>query len=82
MPVFSRPDGSFACPCCRFFTLDEQPPGTYAICEVCGWEDDPVQFTDPDYRGGANEPSLNEQRAVFETNLSRSPAAFAHRRRA
>ena len=64
-----EPLGAFPCPCCRFFTLDEQPPGTYQICAMCGWEDDPVQFADPDYRGGANRPSLNEWRQAFETEV-------------
>ena len=55
----------FACPCCGFLTLAEQPPGTYALCPVCWWEDDGVQFANPDRRGGANAPSLNEARANF-----------------
>jgi len=29
---------------------------------VCGWEDDPVQSSDPSYAGGANKDSLNEAR--------------------
>lgn len=62
-----EPLGAFPCPCCGFLTLDEQPPGTYEICGICGWEDDLVQFEDPDYRGGANDPSLNEWRQKFET---------------
>ena len=65
--------GTFACPCCGFVTLDERPPGTYEICRVCGWEDDPVQFADPDYRGGANTDSLREHRAGFELGLAAHP---------
>ena len=61
-----EPIGAFPCPCCHFLTLDEPPPGTYEICSICGWEDDPVQFDDPDYKGGANRPSLNECRNRFE----------------
>jgi hypothetical protein len=45
--------------------LDEQPPGTYEICRECGWEDDYVQFRDPDYRGGANSESLREARENY-----------------
>lgn len=58
------------CPCCGCRTLDEI--GAYEICDVCGWEDDPVQSTDPDYRGGANKESLNEarQRLAIETVIS------------
>jgi len=46
--------------------MQEKPPGTYEICPVCGWEDDPVQFRDPDRAGGANEMSLNEARAAWK----------------
>ena len=53
----------FACPCCERYTLDEPPPGTYDICDACGWEDDGIQFDDPEYRGGANEESLADARA-------------------
>jgi hypothetical protein len=56
----------YACPCCDCFTLAEPPPGTFAICPVCRWEDDSVQFTDPDYTGGANQPSLRQARESFE----------------
>jgi hypothetical protein len=55
----------FPCPCCDHLTLDEAPPGTHAICEVCRWEDDRVQFRDPDYPGGANRVSLREGRDNF-----------------
>lgn len=48
----------YTCPCCGYKTLDEEPPGTYDICAICFWEDDPIQFEDPDYEGGANRPSL------------------------
>jgi hypothetical protein len=46
-------------------TLDEAPPGTYQICPVCYWEDDPVQFADPTYAGGANQVSLLEARKNY-----------------
>jgi hypothetical protein len=36
------------------------------------WEDDPVQSADPNYRGGANHPSLNEAKENFR-NLSYLP---------
>jgi hypothetical protein len=57
--------GRYACPCCGYLTLANEPPGTYAICEVCFWEDDGVQFRDPDYTGGANRVSLSEARDSF-----------------
>ncbi|MBS7426825.1 hypothetical protein KHP59_01710 [Virgibacillus sp. 19R1-5] len=48
----------YTCPCCGYKTLNEEPPGTFEICEICFWEDDYTQFADPDYEGGANAPSL------------------------
>jgi hypothetical protein len=53
------------CPCCGFRTLLDEERGSYEICGVCAWEDDFVQYRDPDYRGGANAESLNEARAAF-----------------
>lgn len=56
----------YACPCCDFLTLTEPAPGTFAICPVCWWEDDNVQFRDVYYEGGANGPSLQQARATFQ----------------
>ena len=61
-----EPLGEYPCPACRFLTLSEQPPGTYEICPICWWEDGPVQFSDLDYEGGANKPSLNQWQQWFE----------------
>ncbi len=55
----------FKCSCCNNFTLESKPPGTFEICPVCYWEDDNVQFEDPDYEGGANEVSLNRARENY-----------------
>jgi hypothetical protein len=52
----------FPCAACGFLTLDEGP-GTCEICDVCGWEDDPVQLAYPRMRGGANDESLVEAQA-------------------
>ena len=54
-----------ACPCCRFLTFAEEPPGTLAICPVCSWQDCPVQSTRPSYEGGFNDVSLDQARAFF-----------------
>jgi hypothetical protein len=64
----------FPCPCCGYPTLDEQPPGTFDICEVCGWEDDDLQYRRPSYDGGANGMSLREARANFEATGASDPA--------
>lgn len=66
MSETNRMPKRFACPCCEQLTLPDEPPGTYEICEACGWEDDFVQFRDPDYRGGANRQSLREARDNFK----------------
>ncbi|MFC5734691.1 CPCC family cysteine-rich protein [Cytobacillus gottheilii] len=50
----------FTCPCCGYKTLNEEPPGTFTVCEICYWEDDNIQFEDPDYEGGANVVSLRQ----------------------
>lgn len=61
----------YQCPCCGYFTLSEIPPGTFEICPVCFWEDDNVQYNDPNYSFGANRESLNQARknyAVFKAS--------------
>jgi hypothetical protein len=58
--------------------LDEEPPGTFAICEVCSWEDDEVQFDDTTVRGSANVVSLDEARANFVAFGACDDAARAH----
>jgi hypothetical protein len=57
-------DGAHKCPVCEQYVFEEAR--SYDICEVCGWEDDNVQENDPDYRGGANELSLNQYRDEWE----------------
>jgi hypothetical protein len=47
-----------ACPGCGFRTISEEVYGSYEICPVCGWEDDPVQLANPCSGGGANKESL------------------------
>jgi len=47
----------FPCPCCGFLMFTE-PPGSYEICQICRWEDDPLQLNNPHMRGGANSESL------------------------
>jgi Cysteine-rich CPCC len=51
------------CPCCGYITLSER--GIYEICSICFWEDDPVQFQDADFQGGANKASLRQAQQNF-----------------
>ncbi len=53
----------YPCPACGFLVFDE-PSGSYAMCPICGWEDDHVQLQYPTLRGGANGESLYEQQQV------------------
>lgn len=48
---------NFPCTSCGFEVFSE-PPGSYEICEICGWEDDHVQLRFPAMAGGANKSSL------------------------
>jgi len=51
-------DIEFPCPCCGFITLSST--GDFEICEICGWEDDPVHQKYPCYQGGKDRKSLKE----------------------
>ena len=54
----------YPCPCCGHLVFTGEP-GSYEICPVCWWEDDPAQRKDPELTGGANEKSLREARELF-----------------
>lgn len=63
----------YTCPCCGYKTLEIDTPGSFEICPICYWEDDNVQFDDPNYEGGANETSLYQaQRNFLEFGASSS----------
>jgi len=55
----------YACPCCGYKTFIHESNGSFDICEVCFWEDDPVQLDDPDFEGGANSMSLRQSQQNF-----------------
>ena len=56
----SMKETKIKCPCCGWTTVDE-----YGICDVCGWANDPHQLDDHDYKGDANQMSLNEAKKAF-----------------
>ena len=58
----SNATNKFLCPVCGKTHVEE-----YDICNVCGWENDPVQFRKPDLPGGANEMSLNQARDAYQS---------------
>lgn len=55
----------YKCPCCGYYTFDKKIRGTYEVCPVCYWEDDPIQLEDETYEGGANKVSLKQARRNF-----------------
>ncbi len=68
----------FKCPCCGNYTLEEEPTDTYEICSVCFWEDDPLQFRNHDYVGGANKMSLNEARENYKMFGAKGKESLSH----
>ncbi len=50
-----------SCPCCGKSIVEE-----YDICEVCGWENDPIQRSKPDFAGGANRMSLIDAQQAYK----------------
>ena len=55
----------FVCPVCHKYVFKDGV-GTYEICPVCGWENDKLQYEDPNLKGGANKLSLKEYRKQYE----------------
>lgn len=54
------------CPCCGSLEIPTGEEGLYYICSICGWENDEIQRDKPDYKGGANQMSLNEAKKAFK----------------
>ena len=67
----------YPCPVCGYLTFGE-PPGSYDVCEICGWEDDALQLEfATTLAGGANGITLAAAQAKFltaETRLARRHA--------
>jgi hypothetical protein len=68
------------CPCCGYLTLPEGEPGSYEVCPVCHWIDDPRQFVDEDCPGEANEVTLAQARKNVEEVGAASPEVAAETR--
>lgn len=52
------------CKCCGKLTIDIDD--LFDICSNCGWESDSIQEDNPDYKGGANQMSLNEAKKAYK----------------
>lgn len=59
-------ENKWQCQCCGTYSLEEE---MHDICDICGWEDDHLQNDKPDYKGGANNMSLNEAREAYKKGL-------------
>ena len=61
----------YPCPVCGYLTFVE-PPGSYDVCEVCGWEDDALQLEfAASLAGGANAMTLVAAQNAFANVASR-----------
>ena len=67
---------SYPCPCCGYLAFGE-PPGSFEICDICGWEDDPVQAANPCTPGGANSESLSQAQDNFQSTPSADLAEYS-----
>lgn len=52
-----------ACACCGNFCLSIQ--SEYAICPICGWQDDPEQNANPTLKNKSNKMSLEEAKVAY-----------------
>jgi len=57
-------DNLFPCPCCGNKTLEDI--GEFDVCNICMWEDDPIQRGNPNDEIGANTKSLNEYKREWQ----------------
>jgi hypothetical protein len=67
--VVRYPNDEARCPCCGLEQLAAYwRPRDWYICRACGWEDDPVQYENPDLRIGPNKISLRQAQVAWRKN--------------
>jgi len=64
--TYANDVGKWPCACCGFYTMKLPPGSTDAVCPICAWEDDVVQFENSGFPGGPNNPSLRDARLNFD----------------
>jgi hypothetical protein len=55
----------YTCACCGYKIKRTEYYGSYEVCPICYWEDDQLQFEDPNMEGGANPMSLRQAQRNF-----------------
>ena len=72
----------YFCPCCGFRSLIEKSKGSSELCEVCGWQQDYLQYLYKNREEGLNQTSFIECQQKFikkfdggdsETGIDRDP---------
>ncbi|MGQ1783745.1 MULTISPECIES: CPCC family cysteine-rich protein [unclassified Saccharicrinis] len=54
------------CPCCGYNSLNPEKRLELEICQICYWEDDPLQFNDPNLQYSCNLVSLAQAQKNFD----------------
>jgi len=55
----------YLCPYCGYKTLDIPRGESFEICEVCFWQNDAYQLSNPDDEAGPNRVSLKQAQKNF-----------------
>lgn len=64
--LFIMTNASFPCPCCGYLVFSE-PPGSFQLCPICGWEDDALQLQYPEEAGTNPVPLIEAQQNYQRT---------------
>lgn len=60
------------CPVCAKYQFSDK--ASFEVCSFCGWEDDIVQLSNPDFVGGANKLSLRQYRKEYKKIIKEDPS--------
>ncbi|MCL2061877.1 MAG: hypothetical protein FWH03_04545 [Firmicutes bacterium] len=57
-------EAPYLCKMCNLWEV----PHRHEICRVCGWQDDSIQYNNPDYEDMPNKVSYNQYKNIWETH--------------